>query len=132
LWFIDAMQKCALQQKSTVMLFGHGCRMFFRCFFSEAADVVHQNLKDHQLTVLVVGKLRSAPGIAGAAAAFMTYAHRSQLDSIKETMATKREVADVEGQIAEVKAQMFVLEQDIEALKDGTKEMSNKLKAKGK
>jgi copper chaperone CopZ len=126
-------------------LFGCGCRTSSSRFSTEVADAVRQNTADHQLS-LQLAKMAdkayvtwgSALGIAGAVAAYVTYDHRSQLDSMKETMATKMEVAEVKGQVAEVKgqvaevkAQMIVLSQDIQLLKDGFKEILHELKAKG-
>jgi hypothetical protein len=117
----------------------HGCRTSSRRFSTEVADVVRQNIADHQLS-LQLAKMAdkayvtwgSALGIAGAAAAYVTYDHRSQLDSMRETMATKMEVAEVKVQVAEVKAQMIVQSQGIQVLKNGVKEILHELKAKGK
>jgi hypothetical protein len=60
-----------------------------------------------------------------AAADCETYNHRSQLDSLKETMATKLGVADVKGQIAETgcSGQLVVQGKDIQVLKDGVQEI---------
>jgi hypothetical protein len=82
LWLIDAMQKFAMQHKrNNVVSSGHGCRMYFKLFSSEAADVVLQNIAERQPS-LQLAKM-AAPGIAGAAAAYVTCDFRSWTRSRK-------------------------------------------------
>jgi hypothetical protein len=82
LWLINAMQKFAMQHKrNNVMSSGHGCRMYLKLFSSEVADVVLQNIAERQQS-LQLAKM-AAPGIGGAATAYVTYDYRSWTRSRK-------------------------------------------------
>jgi hypothetical protein len=87
----------------------------------------------------------SALTIAGVAAGGVAYDQRSQLGIMKENMATKVEVADVNAQlgvmkenmatkveVADVKAQLLVQAKDIEILKGGMNEILKQLDAMSK
>lgn len=126
--------------------------MSLRRLSSEAINGIHKNVTEHQLArvVTLIGRSyvswASALCIVGVATAFVCYEHDTQLESFKETMATKMEVADVKvqvaevkglvavlkGQVAEVKGQMIVQSNDIAILKGGVEEILKRLDAKSK